>query len=101
MMMMMLMIAGIFTAPVSGLYSFFLTQMTAGDNDDDDDDVDDCRHLHGPSVGPLLLLPDSDDSGQQPAPVAVHTHRRGRAGQNLHRGPGPARHSRSGSQSGN
>ena len=71
------------------------------DDDDDDDDGDDYRHLHGPSVGPLLLLPDSDDSGQQPAPVAVHTDRRGRAGQNLHRGPGPARHSRSGSQSGN
>ena len=69
--------------------------------DDDDHDDDDFRHLHGPCVGPLLLLPDSDDSGQQPAPVAVHTDRRGRAGQNLHRGPGPARHSRSGSQSGN
>ena len=33
------------------------------DDDDDDADDDDYRHLHGPIVGPPLLLPDSDDSG--------------------------------------
>ena len=58
-------ISDIITAPVSGIDP--LLTLTADEDDDDDDedddDDDDYRHLHGPSVGPLLLLPDSDYSG--------------------------------------